>query len=597
MIQRIWHQLTSTADTWEEADQTAEEFLFSVVLLGLGPEDQLFALLLRPGRAHDLVRYEQHFLPVTDWQMVRNAFANATNTKALSRFLWFISMNPASVPHELLSTCVMPLLAHEDSLIRSLVLKIVYGVGDAKSSETVIRSTWTHSSTYCELENHWGSLVLCEHSNGMPFDELCRRVHPAYLGHAVSCRNGQENEVRIYAESIHRIWLRLDTIKQALPIDLPDFTVDSTVSGTVVHFSRVGIADNTLADSVTFQSLHSTWGGRGSGGFDLEKWKEKWNAESFAERQKALLQILRAAIEQQKAAGNIWFGQWLPPESLKEVIEQHPDLVAEWVRAVLEDGSDGMRYLNQTGSFYTALCLALLGRSQDSGVALYWRLQEAGTRVHVIDRDTEIEEVDFALFNASPTDTIQSAWERKLRQCSTDQELLKVTVLSQYGAAKNWLWSWAAERTNSSVPIEKARAIALLGFLDDQEAREALQQLSQSQPDTWLGKLVKTSIERWDRNMWAKHWFRRFLTHDQDVEAWASFRLFLKSVDSRLWLWQRGMEDHLGNNRMDMQRRMFLNGNMENVRNSIKKNERKMAERFLGQKIMKNQIWPWMSFS
>jgi hypothetical protein len=591
-IQRVWDELISAADAWGEAEETAEMFLFKLALVGMNAEDQLSSLLRRPERALDWIEYEESFLPITHWEMVREEFAQATNTKTLTRILWFISASPSSVPHDLLNASIISLVNHGDSYIRSLVLEIVYGVQEPTSTNAVIESGWTWSPTHSELENHWGSLVLCKYGLSVLFDELCRRIHPSYLGYAVMCRGDQASEVRIYAESIHQIWLRLPTSPD-LPMDLPDFTIDADVSGKVERISRRGLPEGTFSRSVTFfQSPHASWGGTQGESAD----SGQWNTDAITRRQNTLLQIIREAVEQQEASGNFWFGRPFRPIELNKVIEQYPNLVSEWVRTSLADGIDTLRLISRSGSFYAALCTALLEEDVDAAVQIYWRLQGVVSPAHGVDKNTGIELLDFDLFRSSPSDTLKDTWKRILEACNTDQSLMKVALLCQFGTGKDWLWSYVTERITSSAPIDRARSIALLGFVDDQDALEALQKLLQLQSDTWVKDLAKTSKQRWDRNSWAKHWFRRFLTADDDVTSWASFRLFLQCVDTRFWFWREVVGVEVGESNISTQRSAFLRDNLETIHHSIRDNEKDMAKHFLGRKILERQVWPWMSF-
>jgi hypothetical protein len=588
-IHRVWDELVSAAGTWGETEETAEMFLFKVVLVSMGAENQLSSLLRRPEQAKDLIDYEESFLPITNWDMVRGELAQSTTTKRLQRILWFVSAFPSSIPHDILNTIVLPLLNHEHSYVRSLVLEIVCGAQEPTSLNAVIESGWTWSPSHSELENHWGSLVLCKYGLSVPFDELCRRIHPSYLGYAVKCRGDQPIEVRIFAESIHQIWLRLPTSPD-LPMDLPDFTIDADVSGKVERISRRGLPEGTFSRSVTFfQSPHASWGGTQGESADLGEWNAGIN--TISKRHQTLLQIIREAVEQQEASGNFWFGRPFRAIELSKVIEQYSNLVSEWVRAALADGMDASRLISRSGSFYAALCIALLEKNVDTAVQIYWRLQKVMSPAHVVDKYT-----GFDLFRASASDTLKETWKRMLEECNTDQGLMKIALLCQFGTGKDWLWSYITEGINSSAPIDRARSIVLLGFFDDQNALKALQRLLQNQPDTWVKDLAQTSEQRWNWNSWAKHWFRRFLTADDNVAAWASFRLFLQCVDTRFWFWRKVVEAEVDESNISMQRSAFLRDNLETIHHSIRDNEKDMAEHFLGQKILERQVWPWMSF-
>ena len=94
--------------------------------------------------------------------------------------------------------------------------------------------------------------------------------------------------------------------------------------------------------------------------------------------------------------------------------------------------------------------------------------------------------------------------------------------------------------------------------------------------------------------MWAKHWYRQFLVSEDNVVSWASFRLFLKSVDTRFWLWHKDLETEVAQTHSDAQRQLFLRDSLDDIGSAIEKNEKQMVENFLGQKILNGEVWPWM---
>jgi hypothetical protein len=116
----------------------------------------------------------------------------------------------------------------------------------------------------------------------------------------------------------------------------------------------------------------------------------------------------------------------------------------------------------------------------------------------------------------------------------------------------------------------------------------------ESEPDTWVKELVQKSKERQDKNTWAKHWFQRVLTAEDDVSAWAAYRLFVRCVDTRFWFWRETIEKEIDTTKIKKPRQDFLENNVENIQNAIRNNESELAEQFLGQKVMKRQVWPWM---
>jgi hypothetical protein len=585
-VRSAWDELVSNADGWGEEEKDAEMFIFKVVLAQLDGDAQLAAVLRRPEEALDLVVYRREFLPMAEWDLVRTQLRNAADAKDVSRILWFLSAHSPTVPHDLLNTSIVPLLERQNNLVRSLVLKLIYGAKEASSINSVVRGGWHWEPSDDGFQNHWGSLILSEYGESLPFDELCRRVSPNYLGYAVMRRGNKQDEVQTYAELIHQLWLRLSTNSPDLPLDLPPFNVESSASGEVQRVSRRSLAEDRSTHTLSFRSPYSTWGGMEEGD-DLDL--ADWNANTAVEHWRRLWGIIQETIEQQRATGNTWFGQNFHEEALDKVVEERPDYLAEWVPDNLSNIT-----IRRSGSFYSALCAVLLKEQAGKGIDLYWRLQEAQDRILIIDHDTQIDLLDFALFDATPDEGLTNAWRRKLERCDTDQELMKIALLAQHGTGGGWLRSYVNEQLGSDVPLDKARALVLSGFLDNQQSLESTQQLLQTQPDTWPGELAKTAEQRRDRNSWAEHWFTRFLTAGDDTTAWASFRLFLRCVDSRFWFWRERVAKEYGTAEVSPQREIFLNCNQESIRSAIGANEKDMEEQFLGQKVMKRQAWPWM---
>lgn len=581
-VHSIWNEVVSGSDTWTEAERVAEMFLFKLILAWLEGDAQLTALVRRPEAASDLVNYKDEFLQVRDWEGIRTLLATTTDAKSLSRIMWFLSAHASAVPHDLLIDSIVLLLNHEDGIVRSTVLELIYETKDADAVNAFIQGGWAWNPSNVGYQNHWGSLILCEHGGSLPFNELCRRVPSSYLGYAIKQRGYKRDEVRAYAELIHRLWLRLGTNSPDLPVDLPGFTIESSAAGDVRQVSRLDLAEDFSTQSVRYTAPYLTWGG-------VEESDEHTPADwdAIEEKRRQLCEIINEALAQQEAAGNTWFGQNFHSETLDKVIEERPDLVAEWVSNDLSGG-----IIRRGSSFYSALCSVFFEKQVDKGVELYSRLQDSGIRL--IDHDTEMDILDYALFDAAPSEELTSAWHRKLEECDTDQELMKFTLLAQNGKGGDWLAAYVNERIHSRIPLDKARAIVLSGFLNERQPADSAHRSLQGQSDGWPVELAKVAAQRRARNDWAKHWFNRFLTASDDVTAWASFRLFLRCVDTRFWFWRDQLENEVGTANINISRRVFLSCNTDSIRSAIRANEKEMAEQFLGQKILQRQAWPWM---
>jgi hypothetical protein len=589
-VRQAWENLIASADNWTQEDREAEMFLMEVLLPHLSAEGQLAALLRRPERAANLVRYENDFLPLDTFDGVRAQLTTETDAEVLHRILWFLTEHPSSVPVDLLHTAILPLIHKDDSIIRSKVLELVYQIKSSVAVASIVNSAWSWDSSRDTFENHWGSLVLCEHGASLPFPDLIRRLDPSYLGYAVTCRGNISDEVKQYAELLHQVWLRLTKSGADVPLELPQFTIESSVEQRIEHVPRWSLVESS-EQSITFASKYLRWGGIEPGGeFDFSE----WNADASVRNRQRLLESVREAIAQQKESGNVWFGRDFRGAGLEEVVIVRPDLVDEWLTNVDPMTAPGRERIRRGGAFYDALCTALLTKQAEKGVRLYWQLSETPGRTAVIDSDTQIDLLDFALFDTTQDEFLVAAWQRKLKECQTDQDLMKVVLLLQQGNATEWLWSYIASHIDSEAPIDRARARVLLGFLDHHESLVTLERLLRNDPDTWMKELTESARAQQDKRKWAKQWFSRFLTDRSDTSAWASFRLLLRCVDTSFWFWWESIRDQLNTSGIQSRRLTFLEDNSDNLRNAIANNEKHIAERLFGKKIMKRQVWPWM---
>ena len=585
-VYRAWQGLCEIP-AWNKTEESAEFFLFDSILRGLDSQGQLEHLLARPDEARDLATYEVDFLPVVDWAVVWSELGSPQNAKRRQRTLWFLSSYPNSIPKRCISENLAAFLSHEDSLVRSSVLKILYVTKDEQTIDIFIKDGWTWDRSFCDRENHWGSLLLCEHGDALTYTELRSRLHPVYLGYAIQCRGMEDSEVDQYAEDIHHLWSRIGIATPDLPSDFPPTDIET--SEDITQRTRLRLSPSTLSRSITFISCDSTWGGgdRGNAADVFRSW------ESGDQERQNMAQIARQTIEEQIEAGNLWFAQDFRACALEQVMNRRPDLVSQWVEFALADTDDAIRRVRLARSFYEALCTMLLEHNPDTGSDLYWRLLKISGGITVRDARSEIRLLDYALFKA-PANEIQNAWERRLEECTTDQELMQIAIVAQHGNGGDWLEAYIYERTQSSVPLERCRALTLLGFMETEESFELLNELLETAPATWIQDLLTTSLKRRQTNAWAKHWFQRFLTVDDDILAWAAFRLFLQCVDSRFWFWQQDVQSEVGDNAQLERRLAFLKSNSGTIEKRVRKNEKGLTENLFGQKARQNQAWPWI---
>ena len=592
-VRRAWTQLHNKQGRLSDEDQLSEAFLFMLILQDLEQPEQLRHLLERPNDALDLLSFEQFFKPIKDWDSVRDKLHKTLDPASLRRVLWTISAHPMGIPEDIHST-LLSLVDHEDTAVRGRVLRILYITGYTPVMQAVVDEAWHWDPGRCEEENHWGSLLLCEHASTFTYSDLRRRIHPRHLGYAVELRGNKAVELSQYAEDIDRTWEFIGTKVPDVPPDLPDIEVTGHGKWDTEDIPRVGLHRGRYSRSVRFVSRDASWGGvSGVRSEDLEELLS-FCGDDKDDRCETDLQIVRETVKQQTESGNHWFAKRFCPYALEGVIRERPDLLSRWLDPVLAGQPKAERYLVLGRSFYEALCEVLLHCKPKEGIDLYWRLRETPCPVRFEDKDTAIQFLDYALFGAPASDEVVAAWRRRLVQCRTDRELMEVAVLAQTGNADGWLWSFIEEGVDSDAPLNRARSFTLLGFMEAEQAKALLDLHRQRQADTWLGRVIDTSLRRWETNAYANYWFRRFLSVTDTVDAWRSFRLFLRCVDRRFWCWRERIGNEVPSHSPTELRRLFFEGNRGRLQNAIRANERGLDEFFLGQKVLEGEMWPWM---
>ncbi|MEY2833139.1 MAG: hypothetical protein RLZZ574_2398, partial [Cyanobacteriota bacterium] len=145
-----------------------------------------------------------------------------------------------------------------------------------------------------------------------------------------------------------------------------------------------------------------------------------------------------------------------------------------------------------------------------------------------------------------------------------------LAIVAQLGQGESWLLSRIEQQLQSPAPGDFSQAVTMLGFLETDDAIKQLKNLAIIQPDTWRKRLVDISMERWQRNSWAKHWFREFLNQGDRVMAWRGFRLFLQCGDKRFWLWKEQLITDASSHSFHQCYLNFLEDNEDTIKNSLR---------------------------
>jgi hypothetical protein len=597
-IYQVWLSFDSQFDQIDDLEEVAESHLFRLVLRDLDAEQQLQCLIDRSEKTSEQIAIQKSFKLFTpDRARLLTLFENATN-KELQNLLWFISKSSQNLSVEILREFIYPQLKNSESLIRRIVLSILYLSESKEVIQDFLLSSWTWNSAHHDFENHWGNLLLCKYGTELSYSSLSTRIDPDYLGILVMERGLRQDEIGEFARFLDRCWDKIEQSPTGLPVDLPLIKVVVTSKNNSSERPSFNLSDKYFSSSLKSTSRNYHWGG-------INRGSQFSNNSSFVDRYEQgdnytnnLSRIANDFFKQHNSSDNPLLLSQIPLEVLSQIIIQYPELIDKWLKPIdlSLDEAKREKIISLGSVFYQSLCAALFQQAHVRAIELYSFICEINLKLILHDSDTNICFLDSALFQIDRNLSNEAIWQKQLEDCRSDAELMEISISAQQGGKVTWLEHYADRKLTSDIPLNLCYGLTILGFIDTNFAHALLTKQVELQPDSWRRELAKLSLNRWQQNSWSKHWFKSFLQESNPDLAWSQFRLFLRCVDRRYWLWQKDLiNDISAQPHSHLSRNLeFLEDNIDTIRNNIKTNEKQYQDTFLGHEIKERQAWPFL---
>ena len=582
-----WRELHGDPGPGDRTERLNEAVLVKLLLSRMTGTEQLSMLLSRRPSDLTLTALDPWICAATDDQ-IKAALATTGDPHELQRLLHFVAAQPEPVSPAVASL-IAPFATQSDPWTRASALQAVLRSGNENAAVSVVSGGWRCRAAGHPEESHFGSLMLARYGHALTYDDLRDRIDPAFLGFAVDNRGLRPVEVERLALDIDKIWQTVIRDAPLLPPDFPDTELHVDGSSPIDRVERVGLANSALSQRITYWAPGSIWGG------NVDHTSTDGIASraenSIDDRLEELQRILKETLAQQRAVGNIWFGQRFSTHGLASVCAVRPDLLDSWLAPILEhQHPDHLRALSLARSFYESLCSVLLHADPRLGVRVYTALRDQSEPTSTRVGFARLHYLDISLFQSSESEPIVAAWQARLDQARSDADLLAISVLAQRGTASEWLERVTRQDLASPRPFAVARALALCGFVDTAWASEVLQESALLSEETWHGQVARKAIERQIRDRAAQYRFRQLMHALDDDHAWAGFRLLLRVVDRRIAVWRERNEREV----VDSKRIAFVSSNVDRIAKAIEKNEDEFRKEFLGQRVREGQAWPWL---
>ena len=277
-------------------------------------------------------------------------------------------------------------------------------------------------------------------------------------------------------------------------------------------------------------------------------------------------------------------------KTLQAVVKLVPQSVNDWVRLASEQrGERSSPLIESCHMMLESLCEVLLETNQEQGVELFQTLLAQRQHARTVDHPTGVDMLALTLFRIPRSKHSQVLLREWLDTCSTDNTLFELALAAAAVHKDERLAELIQEGLSSSIPVKKAAALVLAGFSVHGSRSATLLESVQLHPEGWLHAVQDRARRCLDRDRWAQEWFRRFAISQSTEESFAAFRLFLRCVDRRYWIWKNDVIRSANS-----VRRRYWEVNRDSIEEAIEKNEKGREKHFLGEEIAEGKVQPWL---
>jgi hypothetical protein len=216
---------------------------------------------------------------------------------------------------------------------------------------------------------------------------------------------------------------------------------------------------------------------------------------------------------------------------VKIIVKKSPELVDCWVGLLLKSSREQSRALRNFGLF---LASALTYQEEKLHVALelYDVYENQSPSVQIQYTDAHLPLASLAIWLAADHAQVDERRFSRLDCCQNDHQIATEVSAALYAGRSEVLDAYINSRLNSSLPVDVARAIMVVGFSDNEDLASKVLQLHDDHKGL-LGESVKACRFAMDRHRWTKHWFQEMQIAQSPEDFWLASVLFLKIVDGR----------------------------------------------------------------
>jgi hypothetical protein len=213
------------------------------------------------------------------------------------------------------------------------------------------------------------------------------------------------------------------------------------------------------------------------------------------------------------------------------LINKVPELIDRWIELLLRFSQDQSRALKNFG-LLLASALTYQIEKIDLALELYDAYENQSPIVQIQYTEAHLPLESLAIWLAADHPQINDRRFLRLDSCQNDHQIAIEVSVALYAEKSEILDAYVSRRLRSSLPVDVARAIMVVGFSDNEERASEVFHVHENHKGL-LGEAAKACRFAMDRHRWSKHWFEKMQTAQSPEDFWRLSVLFFKIVDSR----------------------------------------------------------------
>lgn len=543
--------------------------------------EQAHLLIERPAASQDLWLFEHVFASMPD-EIANGLLGGAVDERPpheLRRLLWLVGQSgfQLSPPaRQALVRC----FGHPDALVRASAFRVAVACSDSDALQAHLSSGWSAAGDEATLEAFYGSRALIAAADPASYETLRARVSLDLLGYLAS-RDARAAAISAFADDLDELWRAMARAPGDAQAAVLGFEKARPTSQDEPKFELAAIRPEPERPGKGVKVVR-----RRPSTSDIDAFFGRQDLQSYIDEQREFQERIRTRIVEARQAGRRLFGRRMRDHGIGAVVVHRPDLVEKWVDWLTQNPSAGW----DTLEFYGVLSSALAATSPDRAADIVRSLRRGAWTVRVVYGPLDVDSVTWLALQLPSTQTVDALREEILEEADTDEFVFQIALAAQVHGSIGWLHRVIRRDVKARGLRTPARALTLIGFLDEGEVLESLRPELRNHTG-FLAEVARWAENRLQQNARARGWFSEVLARRDPVEAWAAFRLFLRCVDRRFYLWKQAACDASAD--LPALWRQHIEVNDQDIRRAAEKNEGRLSESLFGHRIARDEIAPW----